>query len=52
MSVMTTKNDMYIFYFIYNIVVVSFFYILYFANYIIFYSSSDRQNVKLVITNL
>jgi hypothetical protein len=52
MRVMTTKNDMYMFYFIFNIVVVSFCYILYFVNYIVFYSSSMRGNVKLIITNL
>jgi hypothetical protein len=36
MRVMTTKSDMYMFYFIFNIVVLYFCYILYFANYILF----------------
>jgi hypothetical protein len=49
--VMTTKSDMYMFYFIIYIVVVSFCY-LYFANYIVFYSSCDGGNGKLIITNL
>ena len=48
---MTTKSDMYMFYFIFNIVVVSFCYIIYFANYIVFYSYFDRVNVKLIITS-
>jgi hypothetical protein len=51
MRVMTTKSDMYMFYFIINIVVVSFCY-LYFANSIVFYSFCDRGNVKLIITNI
>jgi hypothetical protein len=51
MRVMKTESDMYMLYFIFNIVVVYFFYIIYFANYIGFYSSSDRGNVKLIITN-
>ena len=33
------KSDMYMFYFIFNIVVVYFCYIDYFTNYIVFYSS-------------
>jgi hypothetical protein len=52
MRVMTTKSDMYMFYFIFNTAVVSFCYILYFANFIVFYSCSDRGNVNLIITNL
>jgi hypothetical protein len=51
MRVMTTKVYMYMFYFIINIVVVPFLY-LYFTNYIIFYSSCDRGNVNLIITNI
>jgi hypothetical protein len=51
MRVMTTKSDMYMFYFIINTIVVSFCY-LYFTNYIVFNSSSDGGNVKLIITNL
>jgi hypothetical protein len=49
--VMTMESDMYMFYFIIYIVVVSFCY-LYFTNYIVFYSSCDRGNGKLIITNL
>jgi hypothetical protein len=52
MRMMTTESDMYMFYFVFNIVVVYFCYILYFSNYSVFYSSSDRGNVKLIITNL
>ena len=52
MRVMTTESDIYMFYSIFNIVVVSFCYIVYFANYIVLYSSSRRGNVKLIITNL
>jgi hypothetical protein len=52
MRVMKIESEMYMFYFIFNIVVVYFCYIDYFANYIVYYSSSDRGNVKLIITNL
>jgi hypothetical protein len=52
MRAMNTKSDMYMFYFIFNIVVVYFCYILYFSNCIVFYSSSDRGNIKLIITNI
>jgi hypothetical protein len=49
--VMTTESDMYMFYFIIYTIVVSFCY-LYFDNYIVFYSSCDRGNGKLIIINV
>jgi hypothetical protein len=52
MKVMTIEIDIYMFYFIFNIVIVYFCYILYFANYIVFYSSSNRGNVHLIIKNI
>jgi hypothetical protein len=51
MRVMTMESDIYMFYFIINIVFVSFCY-LYFTNYFVFYSSCDRGNENLIITNL